>query len=105
MVDCGDNILRADRCARHLHEEVHDLQKEISNHEAKIAKCRARIAHLNMCPTCLLTKSVKCPCGLPECTLSTPVPFCPDCERPKLDKWSKMNGTSVCEAYVKRVSR
>jgi hypothetical protein len=58
------------------------------------------MADANLCTQCLLTKMVKCPCGM--CTTTTMVPFCPDCERPQLDKWMKMNGTSVCEDYVKR---
>jgi len=47
FVSCGDTVLRSNRCAEHLHEEVENLQHEIEAYEAKIAKCRVRIAELN----------------------------------------------------------
>jgi hypothetical protein len=32
----------------------------------------------------------------------TSVPICPTCEPERLAKWSKANGTKVCNAYVEQ---
>lgn len=45
-VDCAAPVLRADRCAEHLHEEVETLTQSIKDHETAIGKARARIAEL-----------------------------------------------------------
>jgi hypothetical protein len=42
-----------------------------------------------------------CPCNRAECTLKTPVPFCPTCENERLGKWMKAHGIRVCAEYVK----
>jgi hypothetical protein len=47
-----------------------------------------------LCESCFLAKSVKCPCG--TCDLVTLVPYCPDCESDKLNKWMK-------NAWIKRL--
>lgn len=45
-VHCGRLALRADRCARCLHEEVHALLREIREHESAIGRCRERLTAL-----------------------------------------------------------
>ena len=46
FVDCGDRVLRANRCAQHLHEEVASLESSIDRHEEAITRARARIEEL-----------------------------------------------------------
>lgn len=45
-VECGDHVLRADRCAFHLHLEVQNLLLEIKKHEQAVEKCHERLAEL-----------------------------------------------------------
>jgi len=52
------------------------------------------------CGQCGARLELRCPCDRPECVLRTPVPFCPKCDKQKLDKWQKMHGVSVCEVYL-----
>ena len=46
-VDCGKPVLRANRCAEHLHEEAQGLLRLIKTHELAIADCRRRLQDLN----------------------------------------------------------
>lgn len=45
-VDCGKPVLRSDRCAKHLHEEVESLEASIDRHEEAITRARVRIEEL-----------------------------------------------------------
>ncbi len=52
------------------------------------------------CGQCGTRLELRCPCVRPECALWTPVPFCPKCDKQKLDKWQTAHGVSVCMAYL-----
>ncbi len=57
--------------------------------------------HCGRCKTALV---VRCPCNRPECSVETPVPHCPKCEKAKLQAWEKRSptGIKVCVVYVNR---
>jgi hypothetical protein len=46
FVDCGTRVLRSNRCAEHLAEEVKDLTAKIKKHQAIIKACKARLDEL-----------------------------------------------------------
>jgi hypothetical protein len=46
FVNCGAPVLRADRCAQHLFEEVNAILERLKAHERAIAKERIRLAEL-----------------------------------------------------------
>jgi len=52
------------------------------------------------CGQCAERLELRCPCDRPECTLRTPVPFCPKCDQVKLEKWQKSHSVFVCEVYL-----
>ncbi len=52
------------------------------------------------CGQCGQKLELRCPCDRPECTLVTPVPFCPKCDKDKLERWQRMHAVSVCDVYV-----
>jgi hypothetical protein len=53
------------------------------------------------CSRCGGRLELRCPCKRLECALRTPVPFCPKCEKTKLDKWETAHGVSVCDVYLR----
>lgn len=53
------------------------------------------------CGECGTRLELRCPCARAECRLVTPVPFCPACDKQKLDKWETAHGIKVCDVYMK----
>lgn len=46
MIDCGEKVLRGNRCARHVHDEVCSLLLEIKKKKAAVARLEKRLAEL-----------------------------------------------------------
>jgi hypothetical protein len=57
------------------------------------------------CGDCGTRLELRCPCDRPECALRTAVPFCPKCDKQKLDKWQTAHGVSVCGTYLEEQLR
>ena len=47
MTDCGREVMRAKRCAEHIHDETVSLRSVIRECKDKIKECETRIALLN----------------------------------------------------------
>lgn len=62
-------------------------------------------AAIPQCGVCSERLELRCPCKRVECTLATPVPFCPKCEKTKLNKWQTAHGVSVCNVYLEEQLR
>ena len=43
MIDCGEKVLRGNRCAKHVHDETCSLLLEIKNKELELARLKKRL--------------------------------------------------------------
>lgn len=46
MTDCGGEVLRGNRCAKHVHDETCSLLLEIKNKELELARLKKRLVEL-----------------------------------------------------------
>jgi hypothetical protein len=54
------------------------------------------------CEVCSWALCLPCPCKRAHCALVTGVPYCPRCEKQKLDKWLTAHPISVCNAHLEK---